>query len=222
MNKKVIWVGIASALLIGGGIFWWMRNKNKPTNEPKKEEEEKGTNEMATTTTTSYDSTGFNQEQGDAFRLWMNKNYPDWRFNGDKLDPTGKPDNTTIRAAYKDYGSIYNSEIKKSQETKSVVDTSLKKGDAIYLRTKGKTFLYELPSLKSVFAYLDADKIYGSQLKNKRIIEDSIGEFISPSTEGFSKIKVTVPHQETGLFGGVLTRPKEVYINSLLITNKKP
>jgi hypothetical protein len=75
MNKKVIWVGIASALLIGGGIFWWMRNKNKPTNEPKKEDEEKGTNEMATTTTTttSYDSTGFNQEQGDAFRLWMNK-----------------------------------------------------------------------------------------------------------------------------------------------------
>ena len=28
-NKTLLWVGIASALLIGGGVFWWMRNRPK-------------------------------------------------------------------------------------------------------------------------------------------------------------------------------------------------
>jgi hypothetical protein len=42
MNKKVIWIGIASALLIGGGVFWWMRSKNQAAEEEakKKAEEE--------------------------------------------------------------------------------------------------------------------------------------------------------------------------------------
>jgi hypothetical protein len=30
-NKKLIWIGIGSALLIGGGIFWWWKNKNAST-----------------------------------------------------------------------------------------------------------------------------------------------------------------------------------------------
>jgi hypothetical protein len=46
----------------------------------------------------------------------MNKNYPDWRFNGDKLDPIGKPDNSTIRAAYKEFGSAYKDDVKKLAE----------------------------------------------------------------------------------------------------------
>jgi hypothetical protein len=31
-NKKLIWIGIGSALLIGGGMFWWWKNKNSATN----------------------------------------------------------------------------------------------------------------------------------------------------------------------------------------------
>lgn len=30
-NKKLIWIGIGSALLIGGGMFWWWKNKNSST-----------------------------------------------------------------------------------------------------------------------------------------------------------------------------------------------
>jgi|JI10StandDraft_1071094.scaffolds.fasta_scaffold87895_5 hypothetical protein len=31
-NKKLIWIGIGSALLIGGGMFWWWKNKNSVNN----------------------------------------------------------------------------------------------------------------------------------------------------------------------------------------------
>lgn len=31
-NKKLIWIGIGSALLIGGGMFWWWKNKKSTTN----------------------------------------------------------------------------------------------------------------------------------------------------------------------------------------------
>jgi hypothetical protein len=145
MNKKVIWIGIASALLIGGGVFWWMRSKNQAAEEEKKkaEEEAKAAEEAAarekesrnTVPKETYSATPFkSKEEGNAFRAWVNKNKPEWRLNGDILSPTGEFDNTTIRAAYKEFGSIYKDEIKKlaedkakASDNKAVTDANRKK-----------------------------------------------------------------------------------------------
>ena len=137
MNKKVIIIGVVSALLIGGGVFWWMRGKKKAQAEEeakKKAEEEaaaKAAEEAAarekeskqSTPKETYPATPFkSKEEGNAFRAWVNKNKPDWRLKGDVLAPTGEFDNSTIRAAYKEFGTAYQDEVKKLAETKPKVD----------------------------------------------------------------------------------------------------
>jgi hypothetical protein len=141
MNKKVIWIGMASALLIGGGVFWWMRTKNKAKAEAeakkkaeeeadakKKAEEEaaakekessnKATQSTESTPKATFDSTPFKtKDEGNAFRKWVNEKHPDWRLNGDVLSPTGEFNNTTIRAAYKEFGASYQEELKKLAAT---------------------------------------------------------------------------------------------------------
>ena len=133
MNKKVIIIGAVSALLIGGGIFWWIRSKNKATEEEakKKAEEEaaaKAAEEAAarekeskqSTPKETYPATPFkSKEEGNAFRAWVNKNKPDWRLKGDVLASTGEFDNSTIRAAYKEFGTAYQTELKKLVEDKA-------------------------------------------------------------------------------------------------------
>lgn len=133
MNKKVIWIGIASALLIGGGVFWWMSSKKKAQAEEeakKKAEEEAAAKEAEeaaarekeskqSTPKETYPATPFkSKEEGNAFRAWVNKNKPDWRLKGDVLAPTGEFDNSTIRAAYKEFGSAYQAELKKLADSK--------------------------------------------------------------------------------------------------------
>jgi hypothetical protein len=141
MNKKVIWIGIASALLIGGGIFWWIRSKNKAAEEEaKKKAEEEALKARAEAIEKesrnivpkdTYPATPFkSKEEGNAFRAWVNKNKPEWRLNGDVLSPTGEFDNTTIRAAYEEFGSIYKAEIKKLAEDKAKASDNKALADA--------------------------------------------------------------------------------------------
>ena len=149
MNKKVIIIGVVSALLIGGGVFWWMRGKKKAQAEEeakKKAEEEaaaKAAEEAAarekelsnkatqSTPKETYPATPFkSKEEGNAFRAWVNKNKPEWRLNGDVLSPTGEFDNTTIRAAYEEFGSIYKAEIKKLAEDKAKASDNKAVADA--------------------------------------------------------------------------------------------
>lgn len=143
MNKKVIIIGVVSALLIGGGVFWWMRGKKKAQDEAeakKKAEEEaaakaaeeaaareKESSNKATQSTPkeTYPATPFkSKEEGNAFRAWVNKTKPDWRLKGDVLAPTGEFDNSTIRAAYKEFGSAYQAELKKLADSKKSVAKS--------------------------------------------------------------------------------------------------
>ena len=134
MNKKVIIIGVVSALLIGGGVFWWMSSKKKAQAEEEakkkaeeeaaaaKEAEEAAAREKESKQSTpkeTYPATPFkSKEEGNAFRAWVNKNKPDWRLKGDVLASTGEFDNSTIRAAYKEFGTAYQDEVKKLAETK--------------------------------------------------------------------------------------------------------
>jgi len=119
-NKTLLWVGIASAVLIGGGVFWWWRTTNPKTDDTKndtkddtkiddtKKEEGKPADTTPKNTSASYPATPFKDKaQGNAFRAWMMKNHNDWRLNGDILDSSGDYDGTTIRKAYQDYGAEY-------------------------------------------------------------------------------------------------------------------
>lgn len=141
MNKKVIIIGAVSALLIGGGIFWWIRSKNKAAEEEaKKKAEEEALKARAEAIEKesrnivpkdTYPATPFkSKEEGNAFRAWVNKNKPEWRLNGDVLSPTGEFDNTTIRAAYEEFGSIYKAEIKKLAEDKAKASDNKAVADA--------------------------------------------------------------------------------------------
>ncbi len=47
------------------------------------------------------------QAQGDLFRAWVNKNYPDYAKKN-QLDPTGSFNNSYIGAAWNVYGAAYN------------------------------------------------------------------------------------------------------------------
>lgn len=141
MNKKVIIIGAISTLLIGGGIFWWIRSKNKAAEEEaKKKAEEEAAKARAEAIEKesrnivpkdTYPATPFkSKEEGNAFRSWVNKNKPEWRLNGDVLAPTGEFDNTTIRAAYEEFGSIYKAEIKKLAEDKAKASDNKAVADA--------------------------------------------------------------------------------------------
>ena len=45
-----------------------------------------------------------NKKQGNDFRVWMNKNHPDWKAkDGDELDPKGSYDNKWISEAWRQY-----------------------------------------------------------------------------------------------------------------------
>ena len=175
MNKKVIIIGVVSALLIGGGVFWWMRGKKKAQAEEeakKKAEEEaaaKAAEEAAarekelsnkatqSTPKETYPATPFkSKEEGNAFRAWVNKNKPDWRLKGDVLAPTGEFDNTTIRAAYKEFGAAYQTELKKLVEEKKSSDLKeeLKK-------FAGKRFVANKPTNAFTSEYLTKPFIFG-------------------------------------------------------------
>jgi hypothetical protein len=58
------------------------------------------------------------QKQGDAFRAWVNENYPEKAKAWD-LDPTGGADNKWIRSAYYELGDEYETSMKPKEEPKA-------------------------------------------------------------------------------------------------------
>ena len=81
MNKKVIWIGIASALLIGGGIFWWMRNKNTESSS-KETDKNKDTESTSVETNKNKDSESTikedkNKEEVNTSKLSAEQNFKD-------------------------------------------------------------------------------------------------------------------------------------------------
>lgn len=180
-NKKIIWIGIASALLIGGGTFlWWKNKKAKEEEEKRKQEEEakKAEEEKKPDAprTIQYPSTPFtNALEGNNFRVWVNKKYPDYAKQND-LSLIGSYDNSFIRKAYAKYGSEY------VTATTPIKAKGWSKNDKVYL-TSG---------IDEVGVYSVADKHYAIGNITKYLnLDKPIGYFIEDTGKNFLKVKIT-------------------------------
>ena len=136
---------IVSLLVISGGaaayFLWWKpKAKKKEEEELKKKEEEErkkkeeddkikggggGIGSGGGGGGSSASKTPFsNRSQGDAFRVWVVKYYPEYA-KSIALDATGPIDNSTIRKAYKEYGEKYKANVP-NWETAFDIPTKLK------------------------------------------------------------------------------------------------
>ena len=185
-NKKLIWLAVGSALLIGGGVFWWM--KTRPTGEQladKKSASEDATETGGTKTTSkpSLPPSPFkSQAEGDTFRGWMAKTHPDFRYEGQVLDPTGSYTNAFITTAYKQYGAEYlkafNASSSKPASAPSS-SSSFSSGDNVYLNTDS-TMLYSYPQNNATYVL--------GQVARKIFTDKPIGTYVSDAGNGFIKI----------------------------------
>ena len=138
MKKNLIWIGIASALLIGGGAFWYFNNKKEEERKKKEaeleaerlklEEEAKKAN-VSQPRKAVYNDTPFtSKSEGDKFRAWVNKNYSSYAKQID-LSLSGDFNNSFIKKAFADYGQEY----LKANAPKGTTTSSLKPNSFIYL-----------------------------------------------------------------------------------------
>lgn len=214
-NKTLVWVGIASAVLITGGLIWWkMSNKTGETdenkvdtdeNKPKDTDENKPKEEVkpTPTPTPSYPATPFkNKTEGNAFRAWMMKNHNDWRFvNGDILDSSGDYNGNTIRKAYQDYGAEY---IKATTPVGFIPPFA--KDDVVYINPNK-------PSV-GVSSFPQAGYGLGGVWK-KDLLDKPLGKYVQATKGGkynvFSKIVLSTDYKT---FGGTPVKAvgKEVYV----------
>jgi hypothetical protein len=123
-KKKIIFITLGSLAVIGLGIFAYKQitkskndTKSKDSEEEKKEDDKKeddkkvedkktdGEKPIETTNIKVPFSTKF---QGNIYRAWVNKNYPDFKdTKGEKLDAQGKIDSSTFKEAWNQYGSKF-------------------------------------------------------------------------------------------------------------------
>jgi hypothetical protein len=142
MKKNLIWIGIASALLIGGGAFWYFNNKREEERKKKEaeleaerlkleEEAKKGTVSNPRTTSSSVNpNTPFTSKaEGDKFRAWVNKNYPSYAKQID-LSLSGDFNNSFIKKAFAEYGQEY---LKANAPKTTTTATGIKPNSTIYL-----------------------------------------------------------------------------------------
>jgi uncharacterized protein YxeA len=182
-NKKIIWIGIASALLIGGGTFFWWKNKKAKEEEEKrrqeeealKAEEEKKANAPRTI---QYPSTPFtNSGEGNAFRAWVNKKYPTYAKQND-LSLSGDYNNSFIRKAYQQYGVEYIKEGKTTSKTST--SSGFKSGSLVYLKSDNSS-IYSFPEFRG-------DYIIGSVDKTLTL-DRPFAKYISNTGKGFLKVE---------------------------------
>jgi hypothetical protein len=183
-NKKIIWIGIASALLIGGGTFFWWKNKKAKDEEEKrrieeearKEEEAKKAQQSANAPrTVQYPATPFaNALEGNNFRVWVNKKYPDYAKQND-LSLMGAYDNSFMRKAFAKYGAEY------LTATTPVKAKGWSKNDKVYL-TSG---------VNEVGVYSIPDKNYAiGNITKYLTLDKPIGYFIEDTGKNFFKVKI--------------------------------
>jgi hypothetical protein len=184
-NKKLIWIGIGSALLIGGGMFWWWKNKKveedikqeenrKQEEEAKRAEEEKKPDAPRIIQSPSTPFT--NQAEGNAFRAWVNKKYPTYAKQID-LSLSGDFNNSFIRKAYAQYGAEY---IKERKTTSKDEVKGFSKGNLVYLK-RDNASIYSYPEFKGNF-------VIGSVSKD-RLLDKPFAKFIEKAGNGFIKIE---------------------------------
>ena len=184
-NKKLIWIGIASALIIGGGAFLFWKNKKDKEEKRKQEEEEKERQEQEKASQGSYSpprtiqlpSTPFtNKTEGDNFRAWVNKKYPSYAKQID-LSLSGDYNNSFIRKAFQQYGTEY---IKEGKTATKTTSSGYKSGSLIYLKEDSSS-IYSFPEFKG-------DYIIGSVDKTLTL-DRPFAKYISNTGKGFLKVE---------------------------------
>lgn len=133
-KETVILITVAAGiLLVGGGLYLYFKKpKEKPDLPPGVKPENATSAQKANTSgasASSYPSTPFTSSaEGNAFRLWVNNNYPDYA-KSIQLDPSGDYDNSYIRKAYQQYGSQYQA----SQTASTAMPTDINSAQAVLL-----------------------------------------------------------------------------------------
>ena len=186
INKKLLWIGIGSAVLVGGGFLWWYLSsksaKDAGTGETDKDKDKDTGGELPPPTPTgeSLPATPFkNKVEGNAFRVWMKDKYPTFSDKGEKLDLDGKYDNNTIRKAYQLYGVEYAKTTADKIPTPTYVN-----GSKVFINPKqSNVTLYSLPEIK-------AEYIKGKVNKSDAL-DRPFGIFINSPKSGW--LKITVP-----------------------------
>lgn len=127
MNPALKWTLIIGGLGVTGVIGYFVYKKIKEKQEQKAQNEQAKNNppvsesqvkshshnKKATPSGDESEKPPFkNTTEGNAFRKWVNENYPDYAKTlfGDGLGLTGSYDNKYVRDAWKNYGSLYQEE----------------------------------------------------------------------------------------------------------------
>jgi hypothetical protein len=108
-----------------------------------------------------------NKEEGNKFREWVNKKYPDWAKENN-LDKSGSENNAYIRKAYSQYGEEYS----KTSSAPTVKKMDGKQMNSLLSKIKGYTDKVKLQlttdSGDPVIMYYN-NKIYGHIYNNYRV-----------------------------------------------------
>jgi|688.fasta_scaffold268243_3 hypothetical protein len=209
-NKKIIWIGIASALLIGGGTFLWLKNKKAKEEEEKRkqeEEERKAEEEKKPDAprTIQFPPTPFtNATEGNAFRAWVNKNYPSYAKQID-LSLSGDFNNSFIKKAFAKYGQEY---LKANAPKTTTTPTGIKPNSAIYLNG----------SYAEVYSYPEKNRRLGF-IARTNVGADSIGYFLRNSVSGWAVVNVS--YRKGSIDNSLPAYGKSVYMLIKDITDKK-
>ena len=107
------------------------------------------------------------KEEGNKFREWVNKKYPDWAKEN-KLDASGSENNSYIRKAYSQYGSEY----EKSTSAPTVTKIDNKQMNTLLKQLKDKGAKVELQLTQSsgepvILFY--SGKVYGHIYNTKKV-----------------------------------------------------
>lgn len=151
-KSTLLWIGVGAAFFTGLGIYLYKKSKPSETSTGETEADAGTTDSSASPNNNNGGVGGLvnavmetiptpfkNKEQGDAFRRWVNTQYPDYAKKN-KLDPSGDYDNRFIRKAFREYGKEYDKYVTDMRKQA----TGMKKGTLLY--SKGMPVgLYSYP-----------------------------------------------------------------------------
>ena len=199
-NKKaLIWIAIASTVLIGGGIAWWAYSKNKNKDlsggkinrdkatgeiiDTKKDEDGKplsttptppsGGSNTYTPPPPSVDNPFKSATDIKAFQDWLDKVHPNWINNGGGLHGGGGYGSfgSKTQKAWSDYGTEYNT---------ASAPVVIAGGTKLYIPKSGYVLLYSYPS---------ADKQYGVQyITQADFLTNPFAQYIENTGTGWAKV----------------------------------
>jgi hypothetical protein len=218
MKKNLIWIGIASALLIGGGAFWYFNNKREEERKKKEaeleaerlkleEEAKKGNVSNPRTTSSSVNpNTPFTSKaEGDKFRAWVNKNYTSYAKQID-LSLSGDFNNSFIKKAFAEYGQEY---LKANAPKTTTTATGIKPNSTIYLNG----------SYADVYSYPEKNRRLGF-ITRTDVGANSIGIFIRNSNvSGWAVVNVS--YRKGSIGNSLPSYGKSVYMLIKDITDKQ-